>query len=361
MNNSTDAFSFFNEEFYTRIGSTKLSDFLYIYLLTPLCVSGILLNILSVIILFKIKIEQTKLYKYLIMYSLNSILFCFVCLFIFIPNSPRFFQHFTSLFARVYKCVILTCITSVLLSIGNFLDIIIGIDRLAIFDKKFNFVTKYSLFRIFCIIFVLSILVNFPVYFSYYVKSDEQFLSDAKLKKLSFRYCGRTEFFKSSYGSIFTMLHLLLRDWLTLICEIITSYLSISNYRKFLAMTRRINPNRTEMNIISVGVIGSGLNIDYDKNKKWKRKNEKGRQLLLMTIILSGMSIVSHVIISVVTVFSLNATYSLLLHSLNICYFVLVLKHNLNFFIFFCFNTNFRRLIRFNNIFASVDDKSNNT
>jgi hypothetical protein len=193
----------------------------------------------------------------------------------------------------------------------------------------------------------LSLIINSPIFLSYYVKSDEQIIGEAKLKSDTLRLCGRTKFFKSRLGAIFVFLHMLFRDWLTLLFEILTSYYSVVNYRKFIKKSNQIRPHQqARVNAIAESsiLVQKWQNV---KNRLWKNKSKRGRQLMLMTIILSLISTVSHLIVSISTVFSLLPSYSMLISSVNISYYALVIKNNLNFFIFFCFNTNFRNSIEY--------------
>ena len=126
-------------------------------------------------------------------------------------------------------------------------------------------------------------------------------------------YCNQSEYGKSRIGSLLNLIVIIIRDIITLIVEIIFSILVVYHYNKFKNMSlqkfaakidtnslsnvsnnkRLGNENNTQNNVVQNSV---------DHLRMVKRK-QKHQQLLLMTIILSIFSFVTHMIAAFVFVF----------------------------------------------------------
>ncbi len=115
-----------SEAFYLKIGSTWTLDGLYAFLLTPVSFAGLILNLTSIYLLFKINISSTRLYKYLRMYTVNSALICLILGFSFISWSPRFFPYFTEYYAKIFRCYLYNPLINTLFFLGNLMDIILS-------------------------------------------------------------------------------------------------------------------------------------------------------------------------------------------------------------------------------------------
>jgi hypothetical protein len=322
-----------NDHFFNKMGSTWLLDSLFFYVSSPIAFIGFLLNLLSFAILCKIKIKSTKLYKYLRVYSINSSFICFILMFGFVGLSPRLFPFFNHYLSKFYRCKLIGFIFTTIYCFGNVLDIIIALDRLSIFikklDKNFNHARPYYI----CLIsFFICFLVNFPVLLSYKILNDEEFLNSDSLT-----YCGQTAFAVSKLGMTINMIILLIRDLLTLIVEILINCLAICFYSRF--STSQVQNHKSSSS-------------DYENNEanyKQRVKDERGKRLLLMTINLCTLSIISHIIVCITFVSSF-----LLIKNNKILYNILVfftlfsinIKHSFNIFIFYFFNTNFKKSFR---------------
>ena len=320
--------------YYERIGSSWLVDGIYTFLVAPFGLIGIILNLFSLFIFYSIKLKRSKLYIYLRFYTINGSILCFLSSLWFISMSPLYSPFYLSYLWRFFRAYVFTMVFTIIYLISILLDLIIAFDRLAIFYtglKKFYIKLKPHLIIISFI--SVSFIINLPTCFSYYVKSEQEFVNDVKYNLTIFSFNGRTSYFYSQHGLIIAYVQLFIRDILTLIVEIIISSISYYSFRKF-------NINRIDMDLI--------LNQRHDSsitnrnNENMRKKLIKDRQLLLMNLILSLLSIVSHLFIFI--------TYVLVYRGVSIELFVLVslaifgisFKHFLNFFIFYFFNSNFK-------------------
>ena len=130
----------FTEQFLRRIGSSIELDSTYLFLISPIAVIGFLLNIISLVGLFKIRVRGTVLYNYLRIYTINSVILNIIAVGSICTYAPRYFDGSITYFSRVYRCIIFNYVSTTFYFFGNVMDILIVLERIAIFNKK---VKKY--------------------------------------------------------------------------------------------------------------------------------------------------------------------------------------------------------------------------
>lgn len=327
MNNSK-IYDFDWEQVYERMGSSWLIDSIYLFIITPFGIIGCVLNLFSLFILDKITITQTKLYKYLSFHSLNGSILCLVFSFIFVSLSPRYYPYFTSYFSRFHRAFIFSGVHTCLYFIGNLLDLIIALDRLSIFIKSLKPIARLNPYIVCLTVVIISTLTNLPVYYSYYVKEDEEFYNDIKYNISTFTYSGRTRFFNSQIGNLITFIQIVIRDILTLIMEIVISSISFYYFRKF-------NNYQIQINF-------TASTINSNRQEAIQQKMIKDRKLLLLNLIQISLSLISHIFVCLSYIFVLKGVTTELIFSICISNIAICLKHFSNFFLFFFFNSNFK-------------------
>ena len=149
------------------------------------------------------------------------------------------------------------------------------------------------------------------------------------------------------------MVIIIIRDILTLICEIIASLFTLKYFKNY-------SSNKISV-LHNLPAHDSSLSDGIEHKNKIDNKNEvvnennnntlnsksiqKGKNIMKMTIILSLTSIISHSIVAIVFVLFVNIVKNntILVFSM-ICLgsFSLCLKHFLNIFIFYSFNFKFQ-------------------
>ena len=322
--------NYFNQKelIYEKVGSSWLLDSIYLFVISPISLIGFILNICCFFVLLpKLKIKQTKLYKYLRIYSLNSSLICFLHVFLFISFSPRYFDIAFEYVARFYRCKVLGYFCVCLYLFGNMLDILIALDRISIYLNgkldKFNQMKPYT--KCFCL-FIICMLTNLPILLSITVYINDD-LTD--LNKSIYLNCIQTDFMRTKFGMILNLALIFTRDILTLIFELSCfgllfyyyKYATIQFKKYYVSQARSVSMNLSKL----------------------KKKNYRGRKLLLMSIYFSIISIVLHTIFLITTFIALFLQVE---DSIRFAFIILtlvvsiILKHFLNVFILYKFNFN---------------------
>jgi len=223
--------SFNSEIIFNRIGSNWFIDSFYLFILTPLSLIGVILNIINVLVLTKIiKNDKNfiKLFILLRIYCFNSILVNMIGIFLFL-HAPRYIGIWTNHLIRVYRCIISNYFFSSLYFFGNVLEIIILHDRLTIFIPKIEICHKIRP-SIKCLLaFFLCVLIDLPTFFRFTIKNDDELFAFENLTSpnLSSFYC------KKWHDGIAAVITMIIRDMITLIIEMNQTILSSFHYRKF--------------------------------------------------------------------------------------------------------------------------------
>ena len=328
MNNSTNLeFDVFN--LYERIGSTLLLDSVYIFIITPIGLIGFFLNLFSFYILRKIKIDQTMLYKYLAFYALNGSIICLLVSLTFTCYSPRYYPFYLSLTSRIIRAFIAPLISTIFYFVCNILDIFVALERLSIFVKTFRPLNKLNPFLVCLIIIVISLIINFPQFLSYYVKDENELYDQIRYNISIFNYNGRTPFFFSKFGTIITYVQIFIRDILTLLIELMISSLAFYYLRKF-------NQKQIDLNRIP-------SKIDKKRKEIMRKKIIKDRLILLNNLIQTILSFISHVLVSIAYFYASKGVTEDLFKWLCIGFFTISFKHFSFFFMLCFFNRNFRK------------------
>ena len=179
-----------NELIYQKLGSSWFLDSAYMFLLAPVSFMAIFLNMISFIILTKIKVKtNTNIYEYLKVYSIISCLLCVSYGLMFLNLSPRYLGFIYNYLIRFYRCILYFLVASSLYTISNILDVLIAIERLSVFIVKLQPFIQYSPIKITILFSIASILINFPMYFSFYVKDDQEYEVQFKNVTNNLKWC----------------------------------------------------------------------------------------------------------------------------------------------------------------------------
>ncbi len=335
-------------EVFERTGSTWAIDAAYLFIQTPLGVSGVVLNIISFYVLHKIGHRETKMNEYLKFYAENGCVMCTLAALSFISSSPRFFPPlYLNYFAKILRCSLLNFLSSIIFMTTNMLDIILAINRLSMFVKTFKRMLKYEPFTICLLITWFSFMIHLPSFYFTSIKTDLQLYTEITSSKNLVDFCGITKFFYSETGQIILSIQIFIRDILILLFEIIFAFLAVCYYRKFNCKRLR--------KIQTIGLLNSNPNNKRNKIEvKMKRdeliarhkKMNKCNQLLLMTIWLSCISILSHLAICFGYMTVIQGHSHSMLAAVCFAQISGTFKHFTNFFVFFYFNSNFKKQIQ---------------
>jgi hypothetical protein len=357
MNKSLIAY----EVFLNQIGSTWMLDSLYLFLITPLSIFGVLLNIFTLVGLCKTSNNGSNrsiaYFQYLKVYTLNSIIVCGLLALSFCSRSQRYISFSYSYLSRFYRCKI-TYSLYAFYFYGNILAILIKFERLSMLHLKTFF--KQKPYTLSFILFIVAFSISFPTFFVYHVKSDVDF-EDALLnrdnKSFSFVYCGRNPFYETLNGKIIFLTINIIRSFITLVIEIIVSTFFIISHRKFFHTKHRLlNVNNNSFNNIDETLRLNNLsrtNLNTDKKSlNFKHGGSKyidnlNRKITLMTIFLSLISILGLIGSFLVVIIFLIINNGFIFHFVVfVNVLTVIFIYILNFFLLYAFNCNFRNYFK---------------
>ena len=319
-----------NFELLTEYGSTWVTDGIYLFLISPLCIIGFVLNMLSLFIIFRIKKNNSSvLYPYLKVYCINSSFLCLIASFSFLVYSSRFVGHFLNYYASIYKCIIGSYVATSLYFFGNILDILICVERLSIFITRLKIIKSINPYLTSLILFVTCCFINLPTCLRTKVKENEiiqKELIHSLNNSVPYSICGSGPL---ASNIILNGINMIIRDFLTLIVEIGASIYVIIKYKQHKNLKRSLKLNNT-------------TNQQYTHDKR----------LTQMTLYLSLISILTHL-----TIFITFILFLISIDDITIGFLIMLsiwsitFKHEVNFFVFYKFNSNFRfLLLKFLNI-----------
>lgn len=131
------------ELYLTKIGSSWFIDTTYLFIISLLMLTSVILNLISLDVLFKIKNDNTLMFQFCFNCVFGAIL-NLLCIYIF---APRYFTAAHLILARGLKCKLMNFVYSISLYYGTLIDILIRMYRIAIFDQKCSIYERYSTFR----------------------------------------------------------------------------------------------------------------------------------------------------------------------------------------------------------------------
>ena len=337
MNYTNQTQFLFDENFLFKIGSSWALDSVYALIISPCGLIGFVLNLIAFATLLNIKIKESKLYDYLKLYSFSSACICIILSLTLFGHSPKYFRDFTHPIVKFYRCRIFGYLMMCLFFFNNLLDIFVSLDRISIFTTKISFYRKVNPYKLGLFLSIASLTLNSPLVFGFDIMTDEAFFTSNEIT-----YCEQNKFGKSRIGLIINMIVIIIRDILTLILEILASLIIVYYYKRYWK-------NRSFIHIHFNSEFGPNSNSNSNSAKKDStiRQNlKKGKKILLMTLILSLLSIITHLIVAIAYVFIVNLIFDnrALFYSIR-CFatFSLLVKNFSNIFIFYHFNSNFQK------------------
>jgi hypothetical protein len=314
-NNFTYEFllAYVNEDtFLTRVGTRWWIDGIYLFVVCPLSLLGIILNFVSLFVLYQMNGNKFFIFKILKVYCINSIIILIIAFFSFYVGSPRYIGFRLDYIARTYYCVIINYTGITFYLIGNVLDIIIIIER-----------SSLKPFSTYIFLVIICHIIDIPCLFWYYVKNDEQMFEDLVNSYLTSKFYGRCGrwFLFGNFPSYIS--NIIIRDVLTLLLEVIFTLLTLYYFIKF----------QTKKAIL----------LSYDKNESILINKKEESRMSSMSLYLTATSILSHMA-TFITSISLLIYESAFASTFFIMAAIVIIsfKHSSNFFIFYLFNKKFK-------------------
>ena len=220
------------EKFLNLTGSTWLSETIYLYTVAPFGLTGIILNALNLVVLIKMKNAKhisIPLLNYMKVYSINSILLSIMIFLFIFTHLPRYFQYSIGSFLSMHNYD--QCGKHNMLNFyESALFILIMLERISSFVLKFRKYTNIPCYKTSFLCLAFCCLICLPTYFMSYVKSDYEFNYELdNNNQIIYRYCEKTEFGDSIYGTIIISIVILTMNGLTLIIEITLAVIILIN------------------------------------------------------------------------------------------------------------------------------------
>ena len=153
---------------------------------------------------------------------------------IFLSNTIiQIFAIHNNIWFNRSRCIILSYIATTFFYVGNILDILLIIDRLAMFNYKYKPIAlKLKSYRsCFIGLLLICLIINLPSLLRFESRNANNFLDDTmdlllKQTNKTFAYCKKRLFFEAFPGSLFILVSILIRDLIILVIEV---YFTISS------------------------------------------------------------------------------------------------------------------------------------
>jgi hypothetical protein len=350
-NNSSDLW----EIILIKIGSTWLLDTCYLYLMTILGFIGVILNILSLYVLFRIN-ENHVIYKYYRVYTFNSILICTIIMLHFYTRTPRYFEFALTYGAGVYRCRILYGIYTFTL-FGSLINISILLERLSLFKPKLEKYFKTKPYFVLFVALIITVIIQLPTYFFGEIRQYWEFKEAAKSYENAMHfngYCKRASFLPTTFGRILLFIIPFIRDFLFLVIEIISTAALLHYFKEFFSKRKIIFKIPVVTSVASNSLQDSNQNsskfsevirkfpleLKEKRNAKSKRIERNLQKMSLCFAALSVMANITSLVNSITFMIILNGMIYHEISFFNILF--LSFKYQSNFFLFFYFNKKFR-------------------
>jgi hypothetical protein len=146
-------------------GSTWILDILNLYPYSILSILGIILSSFALAI-FQDEEFNIPLYKYLRIYTTNSIVNCVLSLGNIFWSVRRIIPWSNSYFTQVYALYVFLPFATMCYFFSSVLDILILLDRIGHFNKKLKGFMTMPVYKMCAIEFVFCFVFNFPTFWS---------------------------------------------------------------------------------------------------------------------------------------------------------------------------------------------------
>ena len=118
---------------YNLLGSKPIFELIYVFALTPLCFVAFLLNLLTFLIINKIKFKKSTFYSYTKFYLLNSSILSLILMTLFVSATYRIFDFTNSYGTVFYGCYIYYFLLPVFYLSSSFIEVLMVFERMLYF------------------------------------------------------------------------------------------------------------------------------------------------------------------------------------------------------------------------------------
>ena len=335
-------------EWFKVFGSSYTTDFIFLFITTPISLIGFILNIISCAILSKRAFEKCAVYSYMRMYSFNSIFVNLVSVYLFTANCFTFFEFtYSSTIPSYYISFVYVPLVNFCMFFAILMEIIISIERISQISLRFrHFVTYYKPRTIGIATIIGCIVINVQ----YFLTEQPSYAVLNLNSTTSFRLNSPhfTSFTMSLTGIIMNFSTYFFRDVVLLVVQCILAIVSISLLKKYFKnkknVLNRLPPPQSEIGYSHNSLTSNITNI-FQLNSSTIRNNisKNDHKLTLMIVVMSLLSVIEHFLflafVIMLTYFLSDTAFIII----TLAQFYLSFKHFLNFFLLFSFNNLFKK------------------
>lgn len=310
-------------------GSSWILDSLNVYCITPVCIFAVATNLISYLILRKVKFRKILVFNYIRINVFNSILISLILGTTFF-GTYRVFNFTNTHGSFFYTSYFYTYFLSVFYFYSNLMDICTILERISNFSKNASLKKFIRLKYIRVAVFGLMLVINLPMWFIAYPEHREFQLEDGSMYKVY--YWGQTEFQKSLAGVIIVYTIYFLRDIVTLLAKIALNVESIRLIRKYFSK-------------ISTQAISNTTIIDLKKMEIVETKtymSKIDRNLTVISIVMCVFSSIENLFYAASYVYVWISYDEVAFNLFFLSHLTLAVKQCLNMFILCLFNSMFR-------------------
>ena len=243
--NTTNAIRYESfEQVLEVFGSTWFWDSFWLFFTTPISIFGFLTNLLSLYVFLQSEFQKLTVYNYLRVIVTNSAILCFFTIFDFVFYSRRYFTFVNTYWANAYNCFIHEPITNTAYFFGSVLDIIIMLDRLSTFSRKYRVIPEaIEWWKVTIGTLMICIVINGPYYF---VNLPTEFSFQIATSNQAYIVYAvdQSDFSTTVVGRVLTFGIYFIRDFLTMVISIVLNILSVVCLKQYLKNHAKITRRR---------------------------------------------------------------------------------------------------------------------
>jgi hypothetical protein len=327
-------------------GSTWATDNFNFWPFVTIGPIATLLSILAFIVLQDPEFD-IDLYKYMRVYTVNNALLTLLITFQWLNCCIRIIPWTNSYMGQAVCIYFVVNTANALYFYGSLIDILMILDRIAIFNKFVKSLIKLSPYIICCITFVVMVVVEGPG-FLVLVISSESFKLNATTSYIVW-YNKNSEFANSRAGTVLTYLVFIIRDVLLGIVQIILNFALVVCFKQYMSKKMAIHSGTT------VAPINSTMNSTTGTNAQRKTSDTAGGQTgrvssadkraTVMCILMCILSMVEHLLVLASVLypyFSSNLLIAFEIYSVSFLW--QLLKRIADFFLLFFINKVFKKV-----------------
>jgi hypothetical protein len=258
---------------YSQFASSREQEILALVMLGS-GIIGIFLNILTLIVL-RSNAFDLKVYTYLRVFVVNSIMLCFWTALSFIFMVKSFFSFANTNGASLFNIYLVIPFLRMNNTFGVFIDILISFERVALFSNRFNWFKKLKPIIPCEISAIISVFVVIPYFFYYKPIQIEIPLNETEVFTMHFFRSKKYITILKEYITVLSYI----TDILPVILQVLLSIAAIVLIKSYSKNKNRINNMPMKR-----------MNTSTSNNETRKRTRKMEIKITIMVIILTTIS-----------------------------------------------------------------------